>query len=111
VVQEDGVVKTKSDVELVKFSTEDITIDSNTNKPYAKKVVYEYNDNQNHYIVTYEVRTIIKFYKLINRLHGLTKKMAQLIKFDGAYIRFVGKVTIEVLKDNKVVDQQTTDGI
>jgi hypothetical protein len=37
--------------------------------------------------------------------------MAKLIKFDGAYIRFVGKVTIAVLKDNKVIDKQTTDGI
>lgn len=93
--------------EHVTFTKEDEYIDDYTGKPVANKITFDYNDEEKHYRVTYERENDIARHKMIDSLEGIAKKLASLIRFDGAYMRFTGKVTVEKFIDGEIVDTVT----
>ncbi|WP_219225933.1 hypothetical protein [Pedobacter antarcticus] len=95
------------DFQKVKFSAEDVYIDSNTLKPVAGKLVYEYNDDNKHYKITFNRKRDIVNRRFLSGLKGLKRSLAKLSGFDGAYMRFTGEVTIEKFENNKVTETTT----
>lgn len=91
----------------VTFSKEDEHIDEYTGKPVANKIIFDYNDGEKHYRVTYERKKDIAKHKMIDTLSGEAKEFASLAGFDGAYLRFTGKVTVDKLIDGEIVDLVT----
>jgi hypothetical protein len=93
----------------VRFSAEGAYRDEYTGKPAARKLVYDYDDGQVRYRVTYEREGDIERVRFIDKVSGLTRVLAGIAGFDGAYIRFTGKVTVERLEDGVAVETATRD--
>ena len=92
----------------LKFCPTDEYIDSHTGKPVYNKVVYEYiTPKGEEYRITYDRKGDISRQNFIDLLSGITKLGAKLIGFDGSYLRFEGKATVERLENGKVVDLVT----
>jgi hypothetical protein len=79
----------------VSFETARIAIDGKTGKPVADVTRYTYHDADTSYVVSFERQTTILQAILTDRAPLLKRIIARLIGFDGAYHRFIGKVTIE----------------
>jgi hypothetical protein len=46
---------------------------------------------------------------MIEGLHGVKRAAAELLRFDGAYLRFSGEVRVEHYRGAEIVDQYATD--
>ena len=86
----------------VKF--EDVYIDKATGKPVANKIKYIYEEDANLYIITYSRERDISNTPFIDKLNGVNKLLAKLLRFDGSYLRFAGQVTLEVYENNLLLD-------
>lgn len=93
------------DFTKVKFSLDSVYTDSFTGKPVANIITYDYNDGQSHYRITFKREKNLTSMKLIDRLHGVKHFIAKLKKFDGAYIRCSGQVTLERIEGDKIVER------
>jgi hypothetical protein len=89
------------------FTTHDEYIDYDTKKPVSNIVVFDYNDGQKHYRITYKRKRDIAKHKMIDTLKGVTKILASLVGFDGAYIRFAGEVTVDKYIDGNLAESVT----
>lgn len=96
------------DFNKVKFSVKDIYTDSNTLKPVANKLIYDYDNGTEHYRVTFNRKKDLVSQKFMNKIKGVKKLAAKIVGFDGAYMRFTGEVTIEKL-ENGVVKESVTE--
>lgn len=96
------------DSDKIKFSTEDTYIDPNTSKPVANKLIYDYENGNEHYRVTFHRKKDLVSHSFVDGLKGAKKIAAKLAGFDGAYMRFTGEVTIEKL-ENKTVKESATE--
>jgi hypothetical protein len=95
------------DFTKIKFSTSDVYTDAHTGKPVANNIVYDFNDNTSHYRVTFKRERDIVNTRFIDDMHGLTRMLAKLADFDGAYLRFTGQVTVERFDGDKLVETAT----
>lgn len=86
------------------YTEKDETIDAVTGKPYHKYIIYDYNDGNVHYTVTYKCENIIIHRKYIDELPKDQQEAAQKSGFDSAYLRFTGKVVLERYEDNKILE-------
>lgn len=73
----------------------DVYWDEVTGKPVANKIVYDYADQNESYRITYLRAKDISRNKFIHFLRGLKKAVAWMLRFDGAYLRFSGQVSVE----------------
>ncbi|OZJ01438.1 hypothetical protein BZG36_05704, partial [Bifiguratus adelaidae] len=86
------------DGRLAQFSKFDEHFDPVTGKPVANTVVYDYDGTASggeRYRVTFRREKTIVQDRMINMIKGLGRILAQLVGFDGAYLRFTGQVDIE----------------
>jgi hypothetical protein len=90
------------------FEPSEEFLNPETRKPVHGKLVYTYGDA---YRVTYQRKSSIINFKMIEQLKGVQKCGAKLIGFSGAYHRFAGDVTVEKLEGGKVVESQTAPAI
>jgi hypothetical protein len=79
----------------VSFEADRVAIDGNTGKPVADITRYTYHDADTSYVVSFEREKTILQAILTDRAPLLKRIIARLIGFDGAYHRFIGKVTVE----------------
>ncbi len=79
----------------VSFELDRVTIDGKTGKPVADVMHYTYHDAETRYVVSFERQKTILQAILTERAPLLKRIIARLVGFDGAYHRFIGKVTIE----------------
>ncbi|MDR0883459.1 MAG: hypothetical protein LBN05_02480 [Oscillospiraceae bacterium] len=91
--------------EHLTFTPSEVFRNPETGKPVHGKLVYDYNDGERHFRVTYARKSSIINFKMIDQLKGLTRLGAKLIGFDGAYHRFAGDVTLERLEGDSVVEK------
>ncbi len=96
------------DPQFVSCTFEDVYIDNKTKKPVANTIIYNYIDHSNQYRITYKRLKDISCNKFIDFANGISKLIGRLIRFDGAYIRFAGTVTIEHIVDNELVDKSVS---
>ena len=47
--------------------------------------------------------------RMIEGLHGVKRAAAELLRFDGAYLRFSGEVRVEHYLGAEIVDQSVTE--
>lgn len=91
----------------MKVSFEDIYTDKNTGKPVANKIIYLYEEENHRYIITYQRERDISNTPFIEKLNGISRLLAKLIRFDGSYLRFAGQVTLEIYEKGQLVETIT----
>jgi hypothetical protein len=79
----------------VSFQIERVATDRKTGKPVADITRYIYRDGDTRYVVTFERQKTILQTVFREELPLITRLLAKIVGFDGAYHRFTGKVTIE----------------
>jgi hypothetical protein len=92
----------------LKFTASNSIVDKITNKPVHQILIYDYDDGQQHFKITYEIHSTIVQSELIEQIKGVKKILAKSVGFDGAYHRFLGKVTFENIT-NGVVKETLVD--
>ena len=86
------------DSSLVRFTKTDEHPDPVTGKPVADTTVYDYDATAHggeHYRITFVRENTIVHDRMIDSITGPTHVLAKLARFDGAYMRFTGHVTVE----------------
>ena len=82
------------DEQAVRFSIDEIHIDEATQKPVADIVKYEVVNDEHRYVITFHREKTIMASKFIDQ--ATPEQRAKMLEAgdDGAYLRFVGKVSI-----------------
>ncbi|WP_349428894.1 hydroxyneurosporene dehydrogenase [Microbacterium sp. LWS13-1.2] len=106
----DGEVVADDDTKVT-FDTEVVATDERTGKPVADVTRYTYVDGDDTYVVKFERRQTIASERLIDTLSGPKKLAAKIARFDGAYLRFSGAVTVEHYRRGDLVDTANDDGV
>jgi aryl-alcohol dehydrogenase-like predicted oxidoreductase len=60
------------------------------------------------YVVTFTRHRDLARNRMIEGLHGVKRAAAELLRFDGAYLRFSGEIRVEHYKGTEIVDQFAT---
>ena len=83
--------------------------DSVTKKPVANITRYSYDADDERYVVTFTRHRDLARVRMIEGLHGVKRVAAELLRFDGAYLRFSGEIRVEHYRGDALVDQYVTD--
>ena len=97
------------DPSLLTFETLGTFTDSVTNKPVANVTRYTYGTDDERYVVTFTRHRDLTRNRMVERLSGVKRAAAQLLRFDGAYLRFSGEIRVEHCEGDEIVDQYATD--
>ncbi len=100
----DGEIIADDDAKVF-FDSDRVAIDGKTRKPVADVTRYTYQDADTRYVASFERETTILQAILTERAPLLKRIIARLIGFDGAYHRFIGKVTIEKFEGGERVER------
>ena len=93
------------------FTTSDAYIDVVTKKPVYNTLVFDYEDDTQHYRITYKRESDLMTEELVNMISGIKRLIAKIIGFDGACHRFGGTVTVERLENGLVVESVSDHAI
>jgi hypothetical protein len=104
----DGVLIGDDPAQLT-FKALDTFIDPVTKKPVANITRYTYGAADERYVVTFTRRRDLSRNRMIESLHGLKRAAAELLRFDGAYLRFSGEIRVEHHRGAEIVDQFATE--
>jgi predicted secreted hydrolase len=85
--------------------------DISTGKPVANVTRYTYSDGDDTHIVTFTRYRDLAVIKLVDGLHGAKKLVAELMRFDGSYLRFTGEIRIEHRRADALVDSYSDSAI
>ncbi|MCM3715549.1 hypothetical protein M3202_15890 [Alkalihalobacillus oceani] len=107
----DGEIIGDDAVRFLQFREEDPYIDSKTGQTFFNRLIYDYNDGQQHYRVTYEREEDIEFVRAIDTMSRPLRMVARIISMDGVYIRFTGQATVECFDGDRVVESVTAPAI
>ena len=103
----DGVL-IGDDPSLLTFETLGAYTDGVTRKPVANITRYTYGTEAERYVVTFTRHRDLSRNRMIERIQGVKRAAAELLRFDGAYLRFSGEVRIEHYVGGEIVDQSAT---
>jgi hypothetical protein len=99
------------DASKVSFHLEDEHMDPKSGKPVANVVVYDYEDGPERYRVSYRRSETIVDEELIETVSGFKRLLAELARFDGAYLRFTGNVQLVHFVNGESVEDVSDPGI
>ena len=99
------------DARHVTFRSSDVHLDHKTGKPVANVTRYTYDDGIDRYVVTFTRRRNLVANTFVEQMRGIRKLVARAIGFDGAYLRFVGSLTIEKLEGDEIVETFSDEAI
>lgn len=99
------------DARFVRFLAKDAHKDPKTGKPVANVTSYYYDDGTDRYVVTFKRERDLVANTFVEQMKGIRKLAARLIRFDGAYLRFVGQLTIERWSGAKLVESFSDEAI
>ncbi len=99
------------DASLVSFRATGVDTDTTTGKPVAGVTEYVYDDGTDRYVVTFRKRQALVANPFISEMRGWRKWAARLVRFDGAYLRFVGDLRIERWHGSELVEAFTDEAI
>ncbi|GIF73997.1 lipocalin-like domain-containing protein [Asanoa siamensis] len=93
------------------FERQDVYTDPKTGKPVAGIVRYTYVDGPDTYVVTFDRERDLVRNPLTGDLPWWKRAAARLARFDGAYLRFAGVLTIAHHRDGRLVEQVADEAI
>ncbi len=99
------------DASLVRFETEDEYFDGVTGKPVASVTRYRFRHDEDEVVVTFRRERDLVRAHMTDELPRAKRLLARLARFDGAYHRFAGPMTIAVFKGGEQVEEYTDDAI
>ena len=97
------------DPSCVKFEALGPFTDSVTKKPVANITRYTYGTDEDRYVVTFTRHRDLSRARMVESLHGIKRAAAELVRFDGAYLRFSGDIRVEHIRGDEIVDQYVTE--
>jgi hypothetical protein len=91
----------------------DTYTDESTGKPVATRTRYTYagGADDERWIVTFTRDHDLTKSRMIDRMHGPKRALAQLARFDGAYLRFAGSLEIEYHRGAALVEKHRDQAI
>jgi hypothetical protein len=92
------------DPSKVTFTKEQIAYDPPTGKPVADVTTYDYSDGSSRYVLTYTREKTILRQKFIEALRGIQRLAAHLVGFDGAYLRFSGRLELKHYEGGALIE-------
>jgi hypothetical protein len=95
----------------VTFERERIYTDPKTGKPVAATTRYTYQDGEDRYVVSFTRTHDLSINRMVDTLKGIKRIAARLMRFDGAYLRFVGDLQISRYRDGELVETHKDDAI
>jgi hypothetical protein len=104
----DGVL-IGDDPSRVTFETLGPFTDPVTKKPVANVTRYTYHADDERYVVTFTRHRDLAHVRMIENVHGIKRAAAELLRFDGAYLRFSGEIRVEHHRGAEIVDQYVTE--
>jgi hypothetical protein len=99
------------DSRRIRFEALDTYTDELTGKPVATTTRYTYSGDGERYVVTFTRDHDLAKSRMIEGVHGPKRVLAQLARFDGAYLRFAGALDIEHYKGSELVDKHRDQAI
>jgi hypothetical protein len=99
------------DSRQVRFDGLETYTDPTTGKPVATTTRYTYARDDERWIVTFTRDHDLAKSRMIEDLHGPKRVLAQLARFDGAYLRFAGTLEIEHHRGTELLEKHTSDAI
>ncbi|GAA1549512.1 hypothetical protein [Kribbella lupini] len=99
------------DAKLVHFRATEVHTDPKTGKPVANVTSYEYIDGADRYVVTFTRQRDLVANTFVEQMKGVRKLAARLVRFDGAYLRFVGELTVERWSGPTLVESFSDEAI
>jgi predicted secreted hydrolase len=99
------------DSRLVRFEALDTYTDESTGKPVATRTRYTYADDDERWVVTFTRDRDLAKSRMIEEMHGPKRVLAQLARFDGAYLRFAGTLSIERHRGAELIEKHTSEAI
>jgi hypothetical protein len=94
-----------------RFETDDHYFDLLTGKPVANVTRYRYEGEGETYVVTFTRHRDLTRTRLIDGVHGFKRLAAELVRFDGAYLRFAGELRVQRIVDDRVVEEFTDEAL
>jgi hypothetical protein len=99
------------DATRTRFETDDRYVDPLTGKPVANVTRYRYEGDRETYVVTFTRHGDLTRTKLIDGVHGFKRLAAELVRFDGAYLRFTGELRVQRVVGERVVEEFADEAI
>lgn len=99
------------DERLVRFEATETYTDKKTGKPVSNVTRYSYDNGSDRYVVTFTKKRDLVANRFVDEMNGWRRLAARLIRFDGAYLRFVGDLTVERWSGGELVEEFTDEAI
>ena len=99
------------DASLVQFETEGVYTDEVTGKPVATVTRYVYEHHDEKIVVSLIRERDLSRERLADALPVLKRLAARLARFDGAYLRFTGPMTVTAFQAGSQIERYTQDAI
>jgi hypothetical protein len=106
----DGLV-VADDSRRVRFEALDTYTDETTGKPVARRLHYTYLGEDERFVVTFTRERDLARSRMIEDLHGPKRLLAQLARFDGAYLRFAGTLDVAHYRGTALVEDHSSEAI
>jgi hypothetical protein len=95
----------------VRFEGLDTNTDHSTGKPIATITRYTYLGDDQRWVVTFTRARDLAKSRMIDQMRGPKRVLAQLARFDGAYLRFAGTLDIEHHRGAELVEKHSSEAI
>ncbi len=99
------------DASLVRFETEGVYPDDVTGKPVASVTRYIYEHGDDTVVVSFTRERDLTRALMVDELPRMKRLLAKLARFDGAYLRFAGPMTVSVFRSGEQVEEYSDDAI
>jgi hypothetical protein len=99
------------DPSKVTFEREGVYTDPTTGKPVASTTRYTYRDGDDRYVVSFTRTSDLTAARMVDSVKGLKRIAAKLVRFDGAYLRFVGDIEISRYRGDDLTETYKDDAI
>ena len=99
------------DASLVRFETEGVYTDDFTGKPAASVVRYTYERGDEKVVISFTRERDLTRALMVDELPRMKRLLAKLARFDGAYMRFAGPMTVTVYRAGEQVEEFADDAI
>lgn len=106
-----GNVLVGDDPAKVTFEREGIYTDQKTGKPVATMTRYTYQNGDDRYVISFTRTHDLSLNRMVDSIKGIKRIAARLVRFDGAYLRFVGDLQISRYHAHELVETYKSDAI
>jgi hypothetical protein len=93
------------------FERQGIYTDQKTGKPVAATTSYTYQDGEDRYVVSFTRTHDLSANRMVDTIKGIKRIAAKLMRFDGAYLRFVGDLQISRYRASELAETYKDDAI